>query len=220
MRDVMASRPKQAEPRPQPRLYLITPALVDAAAFAPRLEAALQAGDVAAVLLRLASADERTLINRVKQLASVCQQHDAALVLDGRAELVARGGADGAHLTGISTFTDALDTLKPDRIAGCGGLDTRHDAMLAAEQDADYVMFGEPDAQGRRPAFELIEERIGWWSELLEIPCVAYAAGIEEIGPLVAAGADFVAPGDWVWADAAGQVREAARRLALPETAA
>jgi thiamine-phosphate pyrophosphorylase len=216
----MASRPKQAEPRPQPRLYLITPAIAAAAAFAPQLAAALEAADVAAVLLRLAGGDERTLINRVKQLAPICQQHDAALILEGHADLVARGGADGAHLTDVSAFTEALDTLKPERIAGCGGLETRHDAMLAAEQGADYIMFGEPDASGRRPAFEAIDERVAWWAEVFEAPCVAFAGGIDEIGPLVAAGADFVALGDWIWTDAAAQVREAGRRLALPETAA
>jgi thiamine-phosphate pyrophosphorylase len=216
----MASRPKQAEPRPQTRLYLITPAIADAAAFAPQLAAALEAADIAAVLLRLASGDERALINRVKQLAPICQEHDAALLLEGHSDLVARGGADGAHLTGVQAFTEALETLKPERIAGCGGLEMRHDAMLAAEQGADYVMFGESDVGGRRPAFETIEERVAWWAEVFEAPCVAFAGGIDEIGPLVAAGADFVALGDWIWTDAVAQVREAARRLAQPETTA
>ena len=88
--------------------------------------------------------------------------------LDGHAELVARAGADGAHLTGIEAFTAALTGLKPDRIAGCGGLVSRHDAMLAAEGGADYVMFGEPDEGGVRPAFAAIEERVGWWAEVFE----------------------------------------------------
>src|SRR5690349_18223197 len=66
--ETMASRPKQADPRPTPRLYLMTPAIADAQAFAPALAAALDAGDVAAVLLRLAEADERTQINRAKAL--------------------------------------------------------------------------------------------------------------------------------------------------------
>ena len=71
-------------------------------AFSAQLDAALDAGDVAAVLLRLGEADERTLINRVKALAAPVQDKDAALLLDGHAELVARAGADGAHLTGIA----------------------------------------------------------------------------------------------------------------------
>ena len=59
----MASRPKQAAPRPAPRLYLVTPPIAEPSEFFPWLMAALDAGDVAAVLLRLADTDERTLIN-------------------------------------------------------------------------------------------------------------------------------------------------------------
>jgi thiamine-phosphate pyrophosphorylase len=216
----MASRPKQAEPRPQPRLYLMTPAIEDTASFAAPLQAVLAAGDVAAVLLRLPPDDERSLINRVKQLAPIVQTRDAALLLDGRADLVARGGADGAHLTGVDAFGEALATLKPERIAGCGGLDTRHDAMLAAEQGADYVMFGEPDVQGHRAAFDLVEERVAWWAEVFEAPCVAYAGALDEVAPLVAAGADFIALGDWLWRDPVANVAAAARDLRLPESAA
>ena len=218
----MATRPKRSEPRPAPRLYLVTPPVDDAASFAAPLQAALAAGDVAAVLLRLAAADERTLINRVKALGAPVQDAGAALILDGHADLVARAGADGAHLTGIAEFTDALESLKPERIAGIGGLDTRHDAMLAAEQGADYVMFGEPE-NGHRPSFDAIEDRIAWWAEVFEAPCVAYAASLDEVAPLVKAGADFIALGDFLWRDPqviAATVAEAARQMRLPETAA
>ena len=136
------AQPKQAN-APAPRLYLVTPPIDDAAAFSRELSVALGAADIAAVLLRLAPSDERTLINRVKALAPVVQDKGAALLLDGHADIVARGGADGAHLTGIEAFTAALGTLKPARIAGCAGLASRHDAMTAAEQGADYVMFGD-----------------------------------------------------------------------------
>jgi len=217
---MMAQRDRQAPPRPVPRLYLVTPPVADAAAFTAQLAAAIGAGDVAAVLLRLAPADERTLINRVKALAPVVQGKDAALILDGHAELVARGGADGAHLTGIEEFGAALERLKPERIAGAGGLASRHDAMLAAEKGADYVMFGEPDAQGHRPGFDAIEERVTWWAELFQAPCVAYAAALEEVGPLAAAGADFIALGDFVWPAPERNVAAAMRALALSETTA
>ena len=142
--------------------------------FVRQLTAALDAGDVAAVLLRLADVDERTLINCAKALAPPVQSKDAALLLDGRPDLVARAGADGAHLTGLAAFTDAVGDLKPERIVGAGGLVTRHDAMLVAEQGADYVMFGEPTADGERPAKAAIEDRVAWWAEVFEIPCVGY----------------------------------------------
>lgn len=219
----MAQRPKNAEPRPQPRLYLITPALADAETFALTLEPALEAGDVACVLLRLASGDERTGINRIKAIAPLVQRHNAALLVDGHVELVARSGADGAHMTGIDAISAALGKLKPDWIVGAGGLAIRHDAMSAAEGGVDYVMFGEPDEHGERPSFQAIVERVSWWAEVFEAPCVAYAGSIDEIAPLVAAGADFIALGDWIWSDPqniAATVASIMPQLRLPETAA
>lgn len=203
--------------RPRARLYLITPRLDDAADFARDLDAALAAADIAAVLLRLDANDERALTNRAKAIATVVQRRDVALLLDGHPQSVAGSGADGAHLTGIAALTAAIGTLKPDRIAGAGGLRSRHDAMLAGEAGADYVMFGEPDRRGSRPPFEAIEERLAWWAELLELPCVGYAAAADEVGPLALAGADFVALGDWIWTQpqgAADTVRQASERLA------
>ena len=186
----------------------------------PSLVAALAAGDVAAVLLRLIDADERTLINRAKAIAPLVQDKGAALLIEVCVDLVARAGADGVHARGMTAFNDAIERLKPERIVGVGGLATRHDAMVAAEAGADYLMFGEPDERGVRPAFEAIEERIAWWAELFEIPCIGYAASIDEIAPLVTAGADFVALGDWLWRDAPGVIKRVAEQLRLPERAA
>ena len=81
--------------------------------------------------------------------------------------------------------------------------------MSAAEAGADYVMFGEPDAAGARPSFAAVEERVAWWAEIFELPCVGYAGALEEVAPLVRAGADFVALGDWLWQDAAGLIAQA-----------
>ena len=131
-------------------------------------------------------------------------------------DLVARAGADGAHVPVIADLPAALGLLKPDRIAGAGGLFTRHDAMQAAELGADYVMFGGPAGQTE---FSAIEDRIAWWAEVFELPCVGYAATLAEIAPLVAAGADFVAL-DYVWAEPRGvaaALTDAVKHLQLPE---
>jgi thiamine-phosphate pyrophosphorylase len=201
------------------RLYLITPQLDDTAAFARDLDALLAAADIAAVLLRLADADERTLLERVKTLAPIVQRRDVALLLSGRPELAARSGADGAHLTGVEAFASALPLLKPDRIAGAGGLRSRHDAMLAGENGADYVMFGEPDRRGHRPPLEEIEERLEWWAGLIEVPCVGYAGSLGEVETLARTGADFIALGEWIWTEpqgAAAVLAAAAQLLAAP----
>jgi thiamine-phosphate pyrophosphorylase len=219
----MTERPKKAGPRPRPRLYLVTPPVADADAFAAPLAAALAAGDVAAVLLRLAPADEASLVERAAQLAALVQREDVALILDGHADLVARVDADGAHFNDIAAFTDALAALKPERIAGVGALVTRHDAMLAAETGADYVMFGDPDAAADADAFAAVEERVAWWAEVFELPCVGYAGAAAEVAPLAAAGADFIALGDWLWREPAqvtARLAAAVAALAAAETAA
>ena len=101
------------------------------------LSEALAAADVAAVMLRLPEGDERALINRVKAVLAPVQGVGTALMLDGHPEIVARAGADGAHFSRLEDFLAAIDSLKPARIAGCGGLWTRHDAMLAADRPFD-----------------------------------------------------------------------------------
>ena len=117
---------------------------------------------------------------------------------------------------------DAIARLKPDRICGAGGLTTRHDAMLAAEAGADYVLFGEPDLKNERPSLGAIEDRVSWWAEVFELPCVAYAASLDEVAALAAAGADFVAVADFVWNDPRGPaaaVADSAQRLEQTEPA-
>jgi thiamine-phosphate pyrophosphorylase len=184
------------------------------------LAAALGATDVAAVLLRLAARDERGLINIAKALAPIVQDTGAALLIADLPDIVARVGADGAHLTGFDAFNAAKAALQPQRIAGCGGLTTRHDAMLAAEAGADYVLLGEPDQDGYRPSFEAVTERVTWWAEIFEPPCVGFAATLPEVNGLAAAGADFIAVGGCIFGDIRGPaaaLAEAAQRIALPE---
>jgi thiamine-phosphate pyrophosphorylase len=207
----MASR------REGPRFYLVTPPLGDAGAIAHDLAAALNAADIAAVLLRLEDGTESALIERIETLRILIQSNGAALLLDGHPELVARTQADGAHLTGIDAFKAAAPALKPKAIAGCGSLATRDDAMRAGESGADYVMFGEPDPDGRRPRFEAVLDRVAWWAEVMIIPCVAHAATLDEVAALAQAGAEFVAIGENIWRS---DIRAALDALArLPEPA-
>jgi thiamine-phosphate pyrophosphorylase len=197
----MASGRSEDAPPASPRLYLVTPAVEDPRALIAALPEIFGAAEFAALLLRLAPADERTQINRIKAIAPAVQKADAALILDGNPDLVAKSGADGAHMTGIDEFLEAVAHLKPDWIAGAGGILTRHDAMLAAEKNADYVMFGEPNERGHRQAFDDILDRVSWWAEVFQMPCVAYAAKLDEIAPLAQAGADFIALGDFIFSD-------------------
>lgn len=183
-----------------PRLMLVTPPVADAEAMAFRLMQAMAGGDIAAVLLRLAPGDDRSRIERVKRLAGPVQANNVALVVEDNALVAARGGADGVHLTGgPAAVSEARSSLKSERIIGIGGLRARHDAMDAGEAGVDYVMFGEPRPDGSLPPLAAVIERAGWWAEIFETPCVAYAPDAESIPALVETGAEFVALGAWAF---------------------
>jgi thiamine-phosphate pyrophosphorylase len=188
--------------RSAPRLYLVTPPL-DTPALGVKLAEALEAADIAAVLAR-PPAGEENLIERVRAIAPAIQDRGVALLIDSHPDAVERAGADGAHVTRLAALDTALPVLKPRYIVGCGGLNSRHDAMVAGERGADYVMFGEPDRDGRRPAFAAVLDRVAWWAEVFEIPCVGWAGNLDEVAALASAGAEFVAIGDAVWAHPQG----------------
>jgi thiamine-phosphate pyrophosphorylase len=98
----------------------------------------------------------------------------------------------------------AAKALKPKFILGAGGLRSRHAAMEAGECDVDYLMFGEPAPDGFVPPLEQTVERTRWWTEIFNVPCVAYAASFDDIPALIAAGAEFLALREAIWSFAEG----------------
>lgn len=182
------------------RLMLVTPPVADAEAIVFRLMQAMAGGDIAAIVLRLTPGDDRNRIERVKRLAAPVQANNVALVVEDSALVATRGGADGVHVTGgPEAIAEARSSLKNERIVGAGGLRARHDAMDVGEAGVDYVMFGEPRADGSVPPLTAVIERAGWWAEIFETPCVAYAPDAESIPALVETGAEFVALGAWAF---------------------
>jgi len=201
----MASKSSQANSQQSaPRIYLATPPLSDPAQLLTLIPPLLVAHDVAALLVRLVPADDRTMTSRIKALAPAIQQAGTAVLIDGHTELIARAGADGVHVSGIEAMQDALPLTKSGRMVGVGGLHTRHDAMVAGEAGADYVLFGEPDNHGQRPSADAIYDRLQWWAEVFEPPCVGYAMTLDEAGLFARAGADFILVSDLVWNDSRG----------------
>jgi len=204
-------------PKAEPRLYLVTPALADTAAFVPMLQDALAQGGVASLLLRLEAVNEAQAKRIIGEIAPLAQDRGVAVVIDGAPQLVAQTGLDGAQVCGAGKeLTAAIKMLSPDYIVGAGGLQTRHDAMVAGEAGADYLLFGD-DSDASPAAFAALQERVGWWSQLFTTPCVALARGCAEIAVLTRAGADFLMLGDYVWSSAAGAapaVAEAQRIIA------
>jgi thiamine-phosphate pyrophosphorylase len=184
------------------RVYLITPPKLDPAPFADLLAAALDAGDVAAVQLRLKDADDDTWRRAIDVLRPVVQLRDVAFLLNDRADLVRESGSDGAHVGQEDmSAREARQLMGPAAVLGVTCKGSRDLAMQAGEDGADYVAFGAFFPSGTKEVTRFITPDIlQWWSELMELPCCAIG-GItpENCAPLVRAGADFLAVVGAVW---------------------
>ncbi len=189
------------------RLYLITPPALDPGRFADDLAAALDAGDVAAVQLRLKPITDDALLRAIDVLRPVAQSRGVAFLLNDRPDLVRESGCDGAHVGADDmAVAAARRLLGPDLTLGASCYASRDRAMTAGEAGADYVAFGAffPTLTKDAPA-RAEPEILSWWAELMELPSVAIGGiNAENCAPLVAAGADFLAVISAVWSHAEG----------------
>ena len=183
------------------KLYLISPQDVGGG-FPDRLKAALEPGVAAAFQLRVKDADEHELARLAEPLQRICADADVAFIVNDSMGLAKRLGADGVHLgQSDGDVRDARALLGPSAQIGKTCHDSRHFAMEAGEAGADYVAFGAFYPTTTKPSNYRPDPAIlTWWSTLFEIPCVAIG-GITpgNAGPLVDAGADFVAVCQAVW---------------------
>ncbi|MEX2249766.1 MAG: thiamine phosphate synthase [Parvibaculum sp.] len=192
------------------RLYLITPPRFEPHAFADTLKAALDAGDVASLQLRIKGENEAPpeadAIRRATEvLMPLAHIYDIAFILNDRPDLAAELGADGVHVGQTdATYAEARKIVDPDRIVGVTCHTSRHLAMEAGEAGADYVAFGAFYETGTKTPISRAEpEILTWWSEVFVVPCVAIGGiTVENAAPLVRAGADFLAVSSGVWAHA------------------
>jgi len=183
------------------QLYLISPQEVGGA-FPERLQAALEAGPVAAFQLRVKDTPEHQLARLAEPLQRICADHDTTFIVNDSMVLAKRLGADGVHLgQSDGDIREARALLGPAAQIGRTCHDSRHLAMEAGEAGADYVAFGAFYPTTTKPShYRPHPSILSWWSSIFEIPCVAIG-GItpDNVQPLIDAGADFVAVCQAVW---------------------
>ncbi len=195
------------------RLYLITPSKFDLDSFSLTLSEALEGGDVASVQLRMKESYDEDIIKAAQKLMPICHAKDVAFIINDRPDLALKTGADGVHIgQEDQSYNEARDILGADKIIGVTCKDSRHLAMMAGEQGADYVAFGSffPTST-KMTTSTATPDLLTWWQELFEIPCVAIGGiKIEHASELAMAGADFLAVCSGVW-DHEDGAREAVR---------
>lgn len=183
------------------QLYLVTPPALVPAQFRDVLAAALDAGPVAAVQLRLKDVADDALRRAVDVLRPVAQSRGVAFLLNDRPDLAVATGCDGAHVGQDDMPVAQARHMLGDLMLGATCHASRDLAMTAGEDGADYVAFGAffPSTTKAPPAMAELE-LLTWWSEMMELPCVAIG-GItaENCRPLVEAGADFLAVSAGIW---------------------
>lgn len=189
--------------KPRTRLYLITPETIpDLKAFAKTLDAALGAGDVACLQLRLKNVKEDVIADAVRALMPVAHDHDVAFILNDLPGLAATLQCDGVHVGHEDMpYDKARNLVGPDATVGVTCKDSRHLAMDLAEAGADYVAFGAFFPSSTKSNTTPCDpEIIEIWAETTNVPCVAIGGiTVDNCRPLVEAGADFIAVGGGVW---------------------
>jgi len=187
-------------------LYLVTPQALPPD-FAIQLAEALDAGEVAAVQLRLKDLDDDALRRAIDLVRPIVQSRGIALILNDRPDLAVQTGCDGAHVGAEDMpAADARRILGKSLQLGISCYDSRDAALRAGEAGADYIAFGAFfPSPSKDTEIRADPELLSWWSELMEPPVVAIG-GItaENCPPLVRAGANFLAVISAVWGHAHG----------------
>ena len=185
------------------RLYLITPPALDPERFAKELEAAFEGGDVACLQLRLKDIDDDAIRRAARILKPIAQDRGVAFIMNDRPDLAAALDCDGVHVgEEDAPYAEARRLLGADHIVGvtCGA--SRDRAITAAEAGADYVAFGAffPSTTKTATKYRAAPELLSDWSGTTVVPCCAIG-GISQqnCGPLVEAGADFLAVIGAIW---------------------
>jgi thiamine-phosphate pyrophosphorylase len=184
----------------RPQITLITPPAFDLEVFPGLLARLLDQTEVACLRLALASRNEDDILRAGDACRLVAHERDVAVVIEDHVLMVERLGLDGVHLTdGARSVRKIRKDLGTDAIVGtfCGV--TRHEGISAVEAGADYAGFGPLGAsalgKGERAEFELFQ----WWSEMIEMPCIAEGALTRELIEKFAPVTDFFGIGAEIW---------------------
>ena len=184
------------------KLYLISPPNINVNEFIFSLDDVLNTGLVSCFQLRLKNVKDEDIIESAKALKPICNKYHVPFILNDRLDLVNKVEADGVHLgEDDDSILEARKLLGPKAIIGASCYNSKHLAMEAAEEGADYVAFGAFFATiTKDPKTKADINIIKDWTLISNIPCVAIG-GINSSNckELVDAGVDFIAVVGSIW---------------------
>ena len=185
------------------QLYIISPEKIDVAKFSIELESALSTGKVAVFQLRLKNIDDDEILLAAKTLLPICRRHNVVFILNDRADLAKKSGADGVHVgeEKDGTYDDARKIMGEEKIVGVSCYGSIDRAIDFASKGADYVAFGAfYDTDTKTPKARPDVDVLQWWVRNATVSCVAIG-GIKahNCTKLVKAGADYIAVVTAIW---------------------
>ncbi len=184
------------------KIYLITPPKIEDEVYFSTLENVLSSKIVGFLQVRLKNVEDKKIIEICKIIRPICDRYKIPLILNDRLDLVKSCNADGVHLgQEDKSVRDARVFLGSNFIIGASCYNSKHLAMEAAENGADYVAFGaffesKTKVPKTRVEIKIIED----WNFISNIPCVAIG-GItpHNCKELIKAGADYLAVIGGIW---------------------
>ena len=181
------------------RIVLLAGPDVDAV----RVQAALDGGDVASLILFQEQADEASFQKLAETVVPLVQKAGAAAIVAGDTRIAGRVQADGLHVeAGKSELADAVGRFQARIMVGAGGAKTRDEALELGEQRPDYIFFGRFGYDAKPEPHPRNLSLGGWWAQMIEIPCVVMAGSdLSSVATVAATGAEFVALSSAVFGD-------------------
>jgi thiamine-phosphate pyrophosphorylase len=184
------------------QIYLISPPQIELKDFSVKLEKALKTGLVPSFQLRLKNYSTLEVKKISQEIKKICDNNNCLFLLNDFYEIALEVGASGVHV-GIDDkkISQIRQNSPKNFVIGASCYDSKHLAMEAGEQGADYISFGaffetQTKISRGKPTVEILN----WASEMLNLPIVAIG-GINDKNcvELVKNGADFLAVISYVW---------------------
>jgi thiamine-phosphate pyrophosphorylase len=177
-----------------PQFYLVAPAEIAIADLLNCASAACAAGECASIIV-----SEHL---KTEDVAALQALGLAVFLQDVEPRIVSRLRADGLHVSNLEhAIVDLRMSLPRDAMVGVGCGVSRHAAMEASEQGADYIAFTQKKQTVGEPL-------IKWWNDIAEIPSVPFnAVTLDELATLLPQKPDFIRPDDAMWQSPAEATR-------------